>query len=346
MDKVVQMIQDQGIEDVLPFFGGEVEPLINYLSNKGLLNQIDVFDEELEEYQFKILDTLLNDVNDEETWEYVISQVSSDLIEDGGSYYLKLGSMDELSQFFESGGRNYDLNDVVKNVLGEDYWDPYYDVDVDYFTDVIENLNVENLNTLGELMVKELPPEIPSESDGGYHTDLFEVLSKEQGDTGLITIDSENIQRILTDKETLQYLFDMYLDEMRGELESLYISSYNNAYTNETYDLVMGELSEFFDVSDKKWETITTKYNGERTFFLIKLNKGMVKYIISKYVDNAADSGDYYGDTSLSDIGDFEELMVTVLDAGYLDYLSFYPPDYADYGYVVKDINENFSNYF
>jgi len=66
-----------------------MENILRFFHKKDLLQYIDPFDTDVEDYQLEILNYLLNVVNDKETLKYCIAQLSDVIPADDG-YYNKL----------------------------------------------------------------------------------------------------------------------------------------------------------------------------------------------------------------------------------------------------------------
>ncbi|MFM7979202.1 MAG: hypothetical protein ACKPKO_07785, partial [Candidatus Fonsibacter sp.] len=110
-------------------------------------------------------------------------------------YWLRLRDREELADFFRKSSRrsDYDLQDIAKQVLGEDGLDygRYWDTTDDVYRDVIEDLNEQNLQHLANYIVKNIGNQELSLDD--YDDALFQQFSEEQGTEGFFKIDSENV---------------------------------------------------------------------------------------------------------------------------------------------------------
>jgi hypothetical protein len=342
IQEIVDTINDGNLDEVLPYFNDDINILFRMLKKYGGLNQIDPFDSKLEDYQNQILNTLLNELNDADTWKYAISKIDGDIDRIGDDFYLVTTDITDLSELFKGGYRNdYSPEDIAKSVLSEDWWVPFYNTTEDIYSDVIQNLNEENLKYLKQKFIEELPNTISIYDENDFaHTDLLEELGEEQN-TQEIQINQSNIDRIFNDEETIKYLLDEYLNDIDSDLNSLYNSSYNNAYTSEVYNLIWDELSTYFDTTTKEWVEYKNYKDEARYKFKIKLNPAVIQNVISDYVGNEdiSDSLEYHG-TFLGILGQLFEY-----DDNY-DYLDFRVPEYPDYSDVIKDLNDNFDNYF
>lgn len=342
IQEIIDNINDGNLDEVLPYFNDDMNILFRMLKKYGVLNQIDPFDSQLEDYQNQILNTLLNELNDAETWKYAISKIDGDIDRIGDDFYLVTTDITDLSKLFKGGYRNdYSPEDVANSVLSEDWWEPFYNTTEDVYNDVIKNLNDKNLTELKLKFIKELPERVEVYDDNEIaHTDLLEELSEEQQDQ-MVQINQSNIDRVFEDDETIKYLLSEYLPDIDSDLYSLYNSSYNNAYTSEIYNLVWDELSTYFDLNTKEWVEYKNYKDETRYKFKIKLNPVVIQNVISDYV-----SDEYISD-SLEYHGTFLGILNVLFEYNdNYDYLDFRIPEYPDYSDVLKDLNDNFENYF
>ena len=336
VNDLIDDIRSGDIEEVLNIFGGSMEGLLYFLKKKGELDSIDPFDNSLEEYQSKILYTMLIDLGETEVMDYVITRISGDIIKEGDKdYYLTLDGLDEFAEFFSDSGDPNDRN-VVKDVMDEDFFEAFGYIDTDFYSDVIENLNEENIKSLKSMMIGN---NVEAIVDDEAPTELLYQLSEEQK-SNMVQIDSNNIDRIFNDEETLKYVIMVNFEDMMYDMENLYNRSYNNAYEVELSNMIWDELTEYFNVEDKKWFKVK---NGHQ--FMIRINPGVIPNMVIDFLRTTGGEYDYYG-TTLDDLGSFTNLLQYLMEEGVYEYLSFRIPDYPDYRLVVKSINDGFNDYF
>jgi hypothetical protein len=336
VNDLIHDIHNGDIEEVLNIFGGSMEGLLYFLKKKGELDSIDPFDDWLEEYQSKILYTMLIDLGETEVMDYVITRISGDIIKEGDKdYYLTLDGLDEFAEFFSDSGDPNDRN-VVKDVMDEDFFEAFGYIDTDFYSDVIENLNEENIKSLKSMMIGN---NVEAIVDDEAPTELLYQLSEEQK-SNMVQIDSNNIDRIFNDEETLKYVIMVNFEDMMYDMENLYNRSYNNAYEVELSNMIWDELTEYFNVEDKKWFKVK---NGHQ--FMIRINPGVIPNMVIDFLRTTGGEYDYYG-TTLDDLGSFTNLLQYLMEEGVYEYLSFRIPDYPDYRLVVKSINDGFNDYF
>ena len=336
VNDLIDDIHSGDIEEVLNIFGGSMEGLLYFLKKKGELDSIDPFDDSLEEYQSKILYTMLIDLGETEVMDYIISRISSDITKEGDKdYYLTLDGLDEFAEFFSDSGDPNDRN-VVKDVMDEDFFEAFGYIDTDFYSDVIENLNEENIKSLKSMMIGN---NVEAIVDDEAPTELLYQLSEEQK-SNMVQIDSNNIDRIFNDEETLKYVIMVNFEDMMYDMENLYNRSYNDAYEVELSNMIWDELTEYFNVEDKKWFKVK---NGHQ--FMIRINPGVIPNMVIDFLRTTGGEYDYYG-TTLDDLGSFTNLLQYLMEEDVYEYLSFRIPDYPDYRLVVKSINDGFNDYF
>ena len=336
VNDLIDDIHSGDIEEVLNIFGGSMEGLLYFLKKKGELDSIDPFDDSLEEYQNKILYTMLIDLGETEVMDYIISRISSDITKEGDKdYYLTLDGLDEFAEFFSDSGDPNDRN-VVKDVMDEDFFEAFGYIDTDFYSDVIENLNEENIKSLKSMMIGN---NVEAIVDDEAPTELLYQLSEEQK-SNMVQIDSNNIDRIFNDEETLKYVIMVNFEDMMYDMENLYNRSYNDAYEVELSNMIWDELTEYFNVEDKKWFKVK---NGHQ--FMIRINPGVIPNMVIDFLRTTGGEYDYYG-TTLDDLGSFTNLLQYLMEEDVYEYLSFRIPDYPDYRLVVKSINDGFNDYF
>ena len=135
----------------------------------------------------------------------------------------------------------------------------------------------------------------------------------------------------------MKELLDNELDELKGQLYSIYGDSYNNAYEEELYKEAWDELSEFFDTDNGQWITRphTYKKDTEVHFFTLPIRdfeKFVLDYLTSNMNRGPWGALDYHG-SYLDALKDETEC------------LSVYPSDYPDSRLIDKNINLYFSDY-
>jgi hypothetical protein len=330
---------NSGDFDYLIDMFGDMENILRFFHKKDLLQYIDPFDSDVEDYQLEILNYLLNVVNDKKTLEYCVAQLS-DVIPTDDGYYLNVQDREDLSDLFDDRGRDTTARDVAKAVFGEDMWEPYSNTTDDVYRDIIEELNPDNIERLKKYMLDTLTNwKIEVDDDS---PDLFNNYSED----GIFYLTPENVGDVIGDEESMKYLMDEgYLDDLESELYSIHNNAYNQAYETEIYTDVMSELETFFDTKSAKWKSIALYGNPEKLteVYNIKFNPNEVANSIKKYVADRNNWG--YSDNNLNYVSTWINMMNTFMDNGDEPWLDFRIPDYADGTLVDRYINEMFPDY-
>jgi hypothetical protein len=337
--KYVDQFNDGDFDSLFPFFNN-MENILKFFHKKDLLQYVDPFDSNLADYQNEILNFILNVLNDKETLKYCVAQLS-DVVPTETGHYLNIRDREDLASLFYNGGRDTTARDVAEAVFGDDSYERYDNTTDDVYSDVIEELNPENIEHLKTYILDRLT-NWSVEVDDDY-PDLFNNYAD---DEGVFNLTPENVGDVIGDEESMKYLMDKgYLDNLKGELYGIHSNAYNSAYETEIYDTVMGELETFFDVKSARWESIPLYGNTEKLIehYQLPFNPNEVINSIKKYV---ADSNTWgYYDYAFNNLSSWINMMDTLMDNGDEPWLDFRIPDYADSRLVNKCINEMFGDY-
>jgi hypothetical protein len=332
----VNMFNNGEIDDLLENLG-DIRSILRYFHKLDVIDLVDPFDSNLDDYQNEILNYMLNVLNDKKTLDYCIAQLS-DVIPSESGYYLNIRDREDLSVLFDDRGRDTTTRDVIKAVFEDDMWQPYSDTTDDVYTDVIDELNPENIEHLKTYILDRLTNwkiEVDSNSP-----ELFQNYA----DDGVFYLTSENIGDVIGDEESMKYLMDEdYLDYLESELYSIHSNAYNSAYETEMYDNVMSELETFFNVKSARWESIPLYGNKEKLVehYQLPFNPNEVVNSIKKYVSDR----NRWGVDNFNYISTWLNMMDTLMEEGDEPRLDFRISDYPDSGLVDKYINEMFGDY-
>ena len=318
-----------------------MENILRFFHKKDLLQYIDPFDTDVEDYQLEILNYLLNVVNDKKTLEYCVAQLS-DVIPQDGVYYIRVRDREDFAELFNDRGRDTTARDVAKAVLGEDndMFERWGNTTDDIYRDVIEELNPENIERLKQNMLNQLTNwkiEIDDDSP-----DLFNNYSED----GIFYLTPENVGDVIGDEESFMYLINNdYLEDLESELYSIHTNAYNSAYETEVYNDVTTELGTFFDMKSAKWEAVPLYKDATKLteFYYVKFNPNELVGSIKKYVEDKNNWG--YSDNNLNYVSTWINMMNTFMDNGDEPWLDFRIPYYPDGRLVDKYINEIFPDY-
>jgi hypothetical protein len=311
-------------------FFGDWNTFFTVLDKRGLISQIDI---ENTEVQNSLLIWLYG--RDRKRFhEFVVDQLSDVDIDENGTIYLDLDDRSELSNFFCERSRNglsiYYINSILS---GENDLDLYDDTTDSVYRDVIEGLNPKNMKHLREYVVENLKGQ-------KIETETIELqdIAKEQGHPEYVTVDnSTTAQTIIDDEESMNYLLDTYLEDLKSELKSIHRNAYNQAYESETYENIFSELQEYINGNGEyysqphrfKKDTTTQRF---RVPVASNFDEIILDYLISNKNRGSRGLLEYWGD-----------YIPIVQDEQ--DCLTVHPPEYADNRQVENNINEIFTDY-
>ena len=224
----------------------------------------------------------------------------------------------------------YYINSILS---GENDLDLYDDTTDSVYRDVIEGLNPKNMKHLREYVVENLKGQkIETE------TIELEDIAKEQGHPEYVTVDNPmTAQTIIDDKESMNYLLNTYLEDLKSELQSIHRNAYNQAYETELYRKIFSELQEYINGYGKyyskphrfKKDTMTQRF---RVPVASNFDEIILDYLISNKSRGSRGLLEYWG-----------EYMLIVQDEQ--NCLTVDSPDYADFSEVENNINEIFTDY-
>ena len=336
--KYVNDFNDGEFDSLLEYFDN-MENILKFFHKKDLLIYIDPFDGNLEDYQLEILNYLINVLGDKETLSKCIAQLSDIVVKDG-EYHLRVDEREKLAELFDDRGRDFTTRNAVESIFGEDMWEPYNDTTDNVYTDVIEELNPDNIERLKQYMLDTLTNwkiEVDESSP-----DLFNNYSED----GIFYLTPENVGDVIGDEESMRYLMDEgYLEDLEGELYNIHFNAYNQAYETEIYNDVMSELETFFDTKSGKWEAAPSFKGSEKLteYYYLKFNPNEVVNSIKKYIGDRNNWG--YFESNLDYVSTWLNMMNTFMDNGDEPWLDFRVPEYPDSYLVDKYINEMFGDY-
>ena len=320
---------NNGDLDVKQYFN-DYETFFNILKKRGLMSDIDPNNAtDGEEWQNEYLIWLYH--NDKEAFTKWVLSLVNDVVYKDGVYYLDVDDRSELSKLFCDGGRNDISRDTIESILsGESDWEPYWDTTDNVYRDVVEELNDDNLKRLKEYIVENL--------EGLWiepETDILSEIAEEQSNPqARITYD--NVDKVVNSEETMDYLFENELQDLKSELYSVHSNSYNAAYENEVWKSVMNELGTYF-VGNGEFVMRPHRYKKDTQVqnFVIPIAN------FESDIVGFLEDGKGYGNTgTLEYWGSYLGMM-----EDWTDCLSVHSPDYPDFKEVDKNINEMFRDY-
>ena len=326
-------------DDLLKIFGS-MEQILIFFHKQNLLQFLNPFREELEDYQNQILNYLLNNLNDKQVMRKTITKLSDVVLKDDG-YYLRLSHKSDLASLFKFYSRGISSKDIVELMLNDNNFEHFSNTTDDIYRDVIEVLTPENIQILKKHKLDVLNNwkiEVDDDTPDFFHDEV--------GVDGNFYVTPANVGDIIGNEELFMYLLDNdYLPDVTGNLHSIHYNAYNNAYESELYNAYESELSTFFDVETGKWVSEPNSSNPEklREFYYIKFNPNEVQNSIKKYVSDRHYWMSYQYTIDYMD--DWTLLMYELMESGKEEWLDFRIPDYPDGRLVDKYINELFTEY-
>jgi len=335
--ELLDEFNDGNWDEVGAYFNDDFGLFLDYLEKNGLEGELD-YENVDDEWQNIVLLYKLEKYP-EETLKYICDNLITDVYYMDGGYYLYLREREELANLFSKSGRDYSSRDAAEKVLGEDYWEPYWDTTDDVYRDVIDELNEENKNHLANYIVENMGDQDLPLKD--YDDALFHQFSEEQGTEGFFKIDSENVMELIGDEMAMKELFKKDLDELKSELYSIHNNAYNTAYTDEIYNDVWDELSEYFEPKSWKYEQ-KDRYDGKKIqheYIKIRDFYNDIYTFLSENEDRQ------WSDQSLAYWGTYTGFVSYMMHNGDKEWLDFRIPDYPSWTLIKKNINDNFDSY-
>jgi hypothetical protein len=321
---------NNGDLDVVRYFN-DYDTFFKILKKRGLMGEIDPKNAtDGEQWQNEYLIWLSE--NDKESFYKWIPMLLNDVIIKDGVAYLDTNDRGDLAKLF-CNNRNDISADTIETILSGDgdAWDPFWDTTDDVYRDVIEELDDDNLKHLGEYIVDSL-------KDVGIEpeTDILYEIAEEQGNPEEVRITYDNVGKVIGSEETMKFLFNNGLEDLKSELYSLHSNAYNGAYESEIYERIWNELSTYF-VGHGEFVMRPHRYKKDTQVqnFIIPIAN-----FESNIVGFLQDNKGYGNSGTLEYWGSYLGMM-----GDWSDCLSVHSPDYADWSEVVKSINEIFSDY-
>lgn len=360
IEELIEEFNNNNWNGISKIFNNKIEVFLSFILRKGLIDELDLSNipynnapsfnflvktKILDNFDYRSIPELLeNDFllykirQDSEVWlEWLTENILRDVERRSDGYYLRLRDRTELAELFDDSGRDTTAKDAAERILGEDYWEDFYDSTHNVYEDVIEELDEVNINKLRSYIFREIGNvEFSLEK---YDSEFFEGLSEEQGTEGYFVIKETDLDELIKNEEAMKQLLDDDLDELKSELFSIHSNAYNGAYQSEIYGLIWSELDIHFvgRVIDEQ-----TKI-GETTKWLQYVKIRDLQGNVEKFLSSRL--GSEYSEDKLDYEGSYTTMMKRLMDDGDYDWLDFRIPDYPDYGLVTKDINDIFGDY-
>jgi hypothetical protein len=330
--RLVDDFNDNEHDQIINLFG-DIESFFEVLKGKDLLHLIDPEADGNEQWINNWLIYLYKSDYKELFYSYVTSYLG-DVELKNGKFYLVLKSKDELSEVFCDSVRNHSSRDIAERILDEDgdHYEPYDNTTNDVYNDVIQELTPQNLQSLCDLVLFELK-DVNIETE----TELLENIAEEQNHSEYVVVDASNVNQIVEDEETMNFLLRNYLGDIKSNLYSIHHNAFNGAYNDMLWEEIWDELSRYFIGRGDYISRPSSSKHPEKTIQYFEIEIRHFESNILEYLNN--NSG--YGNTgTLYYQGNYTEVLKEDFDC-----LRLSLPDYPDSRKVDKYINEYFNDY-
>ena len=237
---------------------------------------------------------------------------------------------DDLLMAFDDRGRDGTAKYAAEMVFNEDYNEHFNDVIDDFYNDCVRTLNDKNESLLANKIVSELPP---LTSDDIEQTSFLEELWEIEGQSGFLTITSDNISELLGDDETTDYIITNFFPDLKSDMMNDYHNAFNTAYEDELSKKVYSNLEGFFGDSGKMVNVGTNRAGNDIWTYAIDVTNTF-DYLFREYF---SDWENHYN--PIEYFGSFKEMLNQLFDDG-IERIDFRIPDYPDYSEVESAYNE------
>jgi hypothetical protein len=329
--KILKLLQDD--PDKIERMVGGLDSVLDYLAKHGVINQIDSSDEFWfdNDLQDKLIYKQLNNSEDKLQYikNFIVRHTFNDLKIEGDKIIWDINP-DDLEKFFDDRGRDGTAAGVAKIVFEDDYFewfggDAYLGVD-----SLVNELDKTNRKLLGEKIIDELNGKISEDDIENSNIDLLQELLEIQGSPEFLTIDTDNINEILDNYESLKYINK--ISDIFDDLSGSWNNAYNLAYESEMSNLVWSGIEEMFGKTEVYDYTITQ--SGKKLYRKgIKID--VTPNIVNLFMDYFGNQTHYH---EIGYFGSFENMMNEYFEEE--SKIDFRIPDYPDHSEVVKLYNE------
>jgi len=351
-------LNDKWIETIERINDGDVKTLskitlhfknlgnfISAMSNLGLLNYFDPFSYNLEDYQNEIFYAFYK--NDTSFIWTLIDKYLSDVTKIGDKFYIDTDYGD-LSELFDT-YRSDISQSTISEILSGEYDMNSWDVTDDEYSDVYEELIPEKKQLVDNRIREELKEWGTTEAG----SELMEEIAEEQGRDD-VELTDEVINRLFGDEETMQFLINSKLPDIRSDLYSTYNNCYTSTLFDEWYESLWNELEGFAIDSiegreDYTYQKDTWDKDGNR----IKKTYYGVRYPVTKCVHDVAveflvaNKNNTYSDNTFEYWGSYMGILKALVGDGDRDSLRVPRlDDWPDSRKVSKCVNEYIGDYF
>jgi predicted transcriptional regulator len=329
--KILKLIQDD--PDKIGRMVGGLDSVLDYLAKHGVIDQIDSTDEFWfdNELQDKLIYKQLNNSEDKLQYirDFIKRHTFNDLQTEGDKISWDIDPND-LVKFFNNSGRNGTAADIAEKVFEDDYFewfDPYY-FEID---SLVSELDKTNRKLLAEKIIDELDGKISKEEIENRNINLLQELLDIQGSPEFLTIDTDNINEILDDEESLKYIDR--ISDILSNLSNAWNDAYNSVLEDEVRNLVWSGIEEMFGKAEIYDYTITQRDGNKLYRKGIKID--VTPNIVNLFMNYFGNQTHYH---EIDYFGSFENMMNEYFEEE--SKIDFRIPDYPDHSKVVKLYNE------
>jgi len=220
-----------------------------------------------------------------------------------------------------------------------------WDVTDDEYRDVYDDLKPEKKQLVNDRIREDLKKMKTIDTI----SDLLEEIAQEQGRDD-VELTDEVINRLFDDEETMVFLINTGLPDIRSYLYSVYSGCYTGTLSNEWYDSLWGELEGFAIDTLEGRDDYSYKVKGydgtEKVKYATRFKATNLIYrVVSDFIVSKKDST--WNDDTIAYWGSYLGLLKQLIYDG--DYSELSVPrldDYPDSSKVSKCVNENIGDYF
>jgi len=332
IEKVKEIVDmfNNGELNIKAYFG-DYDKFFSFLKQRNALHLIDPINgPDADEWQNEFL--IWQEENDTESFRKNVANIlETDIKIENGIVYLVGDDLGELSELF-CDTRNSVSASTVKTILSGEYDYDYFDNTTDnVYRDVIDELTPKNTQILYDYIVKSLEGiQIDPE------TEVLETIAEEQGHPEYVDVNTQTVIKIVDDEETMDYLLDNDLSDLKSELYSVHSSAYSSAYQDELYKGIISELEKYFSMKEITWTTRPHQYKKDVTVSEFKVPI----HNFDSYIVDFLHNNNGYSTGTLGYWGSYISILNQENNC-----ISYYSSDYPDSRLVDKNINEFFPDY-
>jgi hypothetical protein len=345
-EKFLDIINDIENGDLdVEVFGG-IEKFLDIIKEEDMLHLINPDAQVWSDYQNQLFYAFYQ--NDTSFIWKIVDKYLSDVTKIGDDYYYDTSS-DELAGFFNTNYRSEISRNGIESILSGEHDMNFWDLTDNVYRDVYDELTPENKKLVNERIVEELKNMETIDT----HTGLLDIIANEQGRED-VELTDEVISRILQDDDTIEYLINKELDDIRSDLYSIYQGCYEGVLGGEWYDSLMNELVGFVIDNDKRdeysykkqvWDKDSNRV--EKTFYGTRYKATNCIYdVVSEWLEENKNCEGGYCDT-IEYFGSYDRLLADLIDDGARESLRVPRLDeYPDHRKLNSCVNGNIGDYF